>query len=748
MKQRFDDSSATAPCCVAISASWIFSRWIARLTLVLILLAGACLRLLYLWDLQEHPDFQVPLTFQVDMGFIDNSAFDHAQSWRAALGLSPIERRFERHVVWRRNPGDPQLRPPAYTFFLGALYFLFGDHQIALRLAQMALGLCSVWLGYCLGKRLRGRGTGLVVAALLAGYWPLIVYESVIHEPVMIVFCSLLFMNAALWWQRRPGGGRAALMGAACGLYTTAAAAIILFLPVLLMWLGWALFWRVPRTAWFRSVLTQSTAALIAFFAPLAPVAVMNYVDSGMFVLNSYGQGITLYIGNQPESRGYLLGADALLDAYHGGRHRDLRVDEKVALIDSWPRWAAMARAAAAEHIGNHPLWFLRLCLKRALLFWTPHEIPQNVIEYCDKRFSRTLYWFPGGFGLLLPFILMGWWRVARLYWTRLSRYYSSGTVEAGSEVNLDGCLLVGLLVLVWYAPYLVLWISAHFRVPLLPALFVFFALGLHWCMRPLLLRHWGVAARNLTAAGLAMGALWMVPMSYDEHIQTWLYYRVEHYRAQGRLDKAAAAAERVVQRSPHHAFARRAYAQALLELERRGEALAQFEAALALEGEEATVVEVLEQVGTLRRALGDSAGAKEAFEALLARRPDHYMALHGLGDIAFGQGDYAKALPYLERACAADPQRSNAYFLLGMSYAALGEASKAEEAFRGGMAADPADVWPMMGLADLLRTQGKADEACALYRRASELELGGAAARRAHEEHCSGASTESAGGE
>ena len=210
--------------------------------LAVILLLGLSIRLAYLWELQEHPDFQIPMYFQVDMGFIDNSALDHAQKMRAWCGLPPVEPRFERNIVWRHNPGDPQLRPPAYTFFLSALYFCLGDSQFGVRLVQMLLGLCSALLGYSLGRRLYSRGAGLLMAAFMALYWPFIIYEASLHEPVLVIFCSLLFMNAALWWRERPSGSRALCLGGACGPLPVSSAAIILFFQCCCSWVAWVLY--------------------------------------------------------------------------------------------------------------------------------------------------------------------------------------------------------------------------------------------------------------------------------------------------------------------------------------------------------------------------------------------------------------------------------------------------------------------------------------------------------------------------
>ena len=728
--------------------------------LAAILLLGLTVRLAYLWELQEHPDFQIPMYFQVDMGFIDNSALDHAQKMRAWCGLPPVKPRFERNIVWRHNPGDPQLRPPAYTFFLSVLYFFLGDSQFGVRLVQMLLGLCSALLGYSLGRRLHGRGAGLLMAAFMAFYWPFIIYEASLHEPVLVIFCSLLFMNAAMWWRERPGSLRALLLGLACGLYTVSSAAIILFLPVLLCWVGWVLYRRNrrgrkaseaalnqdaeqeqrSRSLGRGYILAQAALVLFGFFGALSPVTLMNYQESGEFVLNSYGQGITLYIGNQPESKGYLHGADDLLDRYLGSEAIGLRVDEKVARIDDWKRWGVMARQAVKGQIFAHPLWFVKLCLKRAALFWTPQEISQNITEYADRLFSNVLYRIPGNFGVVFAFFITGIFAYLGIFIRDIYKRYPGHVRSEGFRegVNVEGYTLILLLILVWYGPFIFLWISAHFRAPILPAIGAFAVLAL--CRIPYRIRRGQIAWMTAGSAFiiLVVAGMSMVPFSYDDDIQTWLYFRMQRYTLLKEPEKALAVAERVVQRAPDHLFARRIYAQALLEAGKKQEALQEYENVQWSLQDPKVLASVSEVIGLLRREFGDSEGARRAFLRAVHNDPGTAAALHGLGNIAFEAGEYAEAVEYLEQARKVDPANSNTCFLLGLTYNALGDAARAERAFREGMDEDKQDVWPVIGLANLLSGAGRREEACQLYDQALALQPENAQALQGREQYCS----------
>ena len=220
----------------------------------------------------------------------------------------------------------------------------------------------------------------------------------------------------------------------------------------------------------------------------------------------------------------------------------------------------------------------------------------------------------------------------------------------------------------------------------------------------------------------LVVAGMSMVPCAYDDDIQTWLYFRMQHYNRLKEPEKALAVAERVVHRAPDHLFARRIYAQALLETGRKQEALAEYERLQWSLQDPKVLASVSEVIGLLKREFGDNEGAQRAFLRAVHNDSGRAAALHGLGNIAFEAGKYAEAVKYLEQARKVDPGNANTCFLLGLTYGALGDAARAEQAFREGMQTDPRDVWPVVGLANLLAGAGGAKKACELYGQALAL--------------------------
>jgi tetratricopeptide (TPR) repeat protein len=701
------------------------------LLLTCLFLLGLAVRMFFLAEIQDHLDFQIPLLYQVDMGFIDNSALDRAQSLRSLCHLSPIEENFERPSVWRHQAGNPQLRPPGYTFFLSLIYFIFGDNQLLVRIPQMMLGLISGWLGYRLGRKAISPAGGLITAGALWLYWPLILYESVLHEPVLMVFASLLFLNSAFSWLKEERTRQAVLVGVSCGFFTMVSSQVILFLPVLLVWMVWRC---LSRERSIRRVLTQTALAGLFFFLPLLPVTALNYHESGRWVLNCHGHGVTLYIANQPEATGLLMPADALLEEYLGQDVASLRVDEKTALIEDWIDWSHFAQKAALREILHAPGAFVKRSLKRAVLFWAPFEISQNVLEYCDRGFSPTLSHMPGSFGMLLPFVVLGLFYGAVRIRQRLSGLATLRLI--GADTHLMGLIFLILFILIWYLPYLVLWVSAHFRIPLLPALFLLAAEGIFSFISDIKNKkeHWRRALSGGLCALLFLLPALLASWDYSADIQTWLYYRVKLYTDRGRNDEALALSLQGAQHWPAHAFVQKSCADLLFEAGRDEEALGYYEKALSCEAGEIDRAAVLENLGVIHRHLQENEEAKEVFLMLLESNPHHPGALHYLGNIAYEEGQYEEARAYLEKATADACTKGNTFFLLGLTLRSLGHNDEALQAFRRGHALDPEDEWILLELADVLILTQEKEEACQLYR---QLKEGHARAEEAWQLHC-----------
>ena len=117
-----------------------------------ILVVGAGLRIAYLGEVRQLPDFRHPA---VDAAFHDY--------WARGIAFGEWEpgERFD-------DPGvrtSPYFRPPGYAYFLAAIYAVGGNGYVTPRVVQAVLGLGSALLGFLFARRRFGRWPALLLAA-------------------------------------------------------------------------------------------------------------------------------------------------------------------------------------------------------------------------------------------------------------------------------------------------------------------------------------------------------------------------------------------------------------------------------------------------------------------------------------------------------------------------------------------------------------------------------------------------------
>jgi Flp pilus assembly protein TadD len=98
----------------------------------------------------------------------------------------------------------------------------------------------------------------------------------------------------------------------------------------------------------------------------------------------------------------------------------------------------------------------------------------------------------------------------------------------------------------------------------------------------------------------------------------------------------------------------------------------------------------------------GDLAAAESDYRAVLAQAPDHPLALHYLGVIAYQRGRSSDALPLLERAAQLRPDEPEFHNNLGLALAEVDRYDDAVDAYQRTLALNPAHAtaWNNLGLA------------------------------------------------
>ena len=678
-----------------------------RIALIILFSLGLLLRIGRLQEIAQHPEWIVPDQDQVDMAFFYNYGQDLAAKCRDFLGIpkpepNPLP---PSPVNWTQDPRKAYTRPPAYSFFLACCFLLSGNRLLAPLVIQNLLGLLNALLAWRLARHVGGRIPSLLTAAFTLFYWVLLVYEGVYHALTLMTFLALLFINTLQYWSTRPSLARAATVGATMTLNMLATPSSALFAPVAALWM---LFWlRATCPTWkatllpaFRHVMITTISAAVL----VSPVTWSNWRATGLISLVSQGAGSMLLIGNHDGADGYYHDPQKALIGIDDTGNPDLNsrlIFEKTGLYIPPHRMSVESGKFALRWIRQHPERFLALTLKRAVIYWQPKEISHNVQEYCLKKMSRILRWLPGGFpeilGALGVAAVMGLWSCRRADpWTRLR------------------WMLPFLYSLVFYLPFTVFYFAGHYRVPILPFLAMMGAGGVcaaldHLRTRPML-------AITAFSCGIV---LWvstrMIPVDYEDDWERWFYYKPDATRRLKGEEALNVLENETIAAGLAHSSAACLFLASRAN-ERKDYAAAATWCRTGLEQkscapeQKTRLLELL--VGSLNAAGTDPATLDATVAELLVHDPQNFLARMYRANRAIQAAECETAIQELQIALEANPNNGNAWFLLGNCQMAMGFPQQAEEAYRKGMENDPADPWPAMGLAGVLETQGRLDEA------------------------------------
>ncbi len=579
--------------------------------LVAALIAGAAVRALYLGELRGAPDLVHP---GLDAGY-------HAW-WARAIATddwSPppdqADPAFARH---------PYFRPPGYPWLLGALHVVTGGHPLALRGAQMLLGLASVAFGWLVVRRWWGVLPAAVTAWLSATYWVMVYYEGELLEPVWLVACTWALLFVLGLWRERPRQRLAASAGLLLGLLGMLRPNLLLVAPVVA---GWMLVSRrADGASWAAGLRAAALAALAAALCVL-PATARNWIVSRDLVLVSANGGINLLMGQDTEAiadhasgeTGHWNCFDfpALLARASAEAGRPLRASEV----------SAQQRREAWRIIRAEPGATLRRLLLKTLLFWGPREVSNNKVEELERAHSRVLRALP------VPFAWLAGWGVLGLLLAR-------GAASPGSVSRALAALMV-LYALACFASVLPFIAAGQYRVPVLPILMAGCGIALG---RAVELARGGRrgAALAVVAGGLALSGVFSVNAAgYQVQPARWHLARAVAYERGGDVAAAEAAYRATMALAPDLELGPLRLAVLLAKQDRVAEALPLFEQALAMKpGDPA----IRFNLGLSLAVLGRPAEAVPHFEAVVAADPGHADAHQNLAEALQQTGDPDRA--------------------------------------------------------------------------------------------------------
>lgn len=349
-----------------------------------------------------------------------------------------------------------------YTLYLAAVYAVFGVNPLVARLIQaVAVGILYPLLIYRLTLRLfaarpqpvRAEATpavlvGLGAAGITAVYIYFVYYAGALMTESLFILAIVWSFDVAVQVSQaeRPSARQWLLLGLALGVTVLLRQLFLLFVPFLLLWLGWTQWWRGVRGR-----LWQLALPLVVIVALMLPWTVRNYRAFGMVVPLNTNSGYAFFWGN------HAIHGTRFVPILSAKTYGELLPPELLHLNEA-ELDSALLDLALAEVFADPWRYFL-LSLSRIppyFTFWPTAD--SSLLSNLSRLFS---------FGLFLPFFLYGLWRSLRMRFASLRDWLASPWT------------LIYLFMLVYTGIHVLTWTLIRYRLPVDAFLTLFGGLAL-----------------------------------------------------------------------------------------------------------------------------------------------------------------------------------------------------------------------------------------------------------------------------
>lgn len=640
-------------------------------------------RVVYLVESSDYPAFSIPVS--------DARDYDAAaRQWVSGAGM----------------PSQFFWQPFFYPFFLSCVYAVTGGAVIAAKVVQVVLGAATCALTCVLGQRLFGRTTGIVAGLIAAFYGPLIFYDAELLTAGWATFWSPVLVLLFLTARTRQNGWTCLALGVVGGAGTLTRPEFLPYFLAGCAWLARALL--AAPTGWRRRLVR--CAALPAGFALVTlPVATLNARLSGHFGFLPYSGGINLYLGNHPEPDKAATTVDFEWDHL-------VRQPLREGITDSHERNRYFYRQTFAYAVDD-PTGLVRRMLGKSLQLLTSREIPRSVNVYVVRQWSfmqALLTWKVQGFGfpfgVLLPLALVGLavgWRRVPVPMTLFLVLYSLGIV--------------------------LVFVTARYRLPLVPLLGILAAAGGGALVRWMRSRDW--RSLSLAAVGctlVVLPATWPGPFALESEANDRgadMYLGLGHYHLiHGDRRAAVENYEKAIALAPDSVPALSALGALLTATGRPDDGRVHLERAWRLKPHLAATHS---NYGLALLKTGRAGEAADRFREAIAMEPGEAQYHANLGAALAEQKEFAAAVNAFRVAVRLAPREIGYRYQLGMSLVELGEHAEAIEMLRSARQSSPDDARTRYGLGVALEHAGQLDEAAQEYRAALRLNPSHAPARQ-----------------
>lgn len=344
---------------------------------------------------------------------------------------------------------------PLYSFFLAAIYAVFGHDLLAARIIQAVIGTLSCLLIYLIGRSSFDKKTALTASAMAAVYGPFIFTDGNLISESLVIFTNLLVIVFLIEAHERDGLFWWYLPGLLLGISAIIRPNVLLFAPLAILWI--IFISRLEGTV-------KTGLYCLLFFAgtvtAIAPVTARNYLLTGDTVLITSSGGLNFYLGNNNNASGILTEPDFI--------RPDPAYEHKDAKEEAERRTGKNLKASEAsafwfrqgiDYIKNNPFQYLKLLGKKLFFLSNAYEVPDNLNYQFIKNFSSALSLPLLHYGVIFPLAVTG----IIFSFTSWRRY-----------------LLLYLITASYIIFLLLFFITSRYRIPLAPFLILFASFALY----------------------------------------------------------------------------------------------------------------------------------------------------------------------------------------------------------------------------------------------------------------------------
>ena len=582
-----------------------------------------------------------------------------------------------------------------YPFFLALIYLMFGHSHFSVVLIQGIIDSLSCILIYSIASTLFNKKVGIIAALTYACYGIAIFYTGILLAPTVVIFLTLLFVASLLAAEGKRQLPIFFVSGVLFGFVVLARTNTILFLCLLPLWF----FTLIKNRLGIKKSIQGFLLFFVGFFMVTSLVSIRNYSIEKRLSPFSVQGGINFYLGNNPEAKGRFVSP-------HGISHSPIdqvKTSIRYAVKESGKQLTPSQASRywlfkGLKFIKDTPLDACSLYVKKSFLFWRKEEITLNIDYYLSRTFAPIFQLPFVPFGIMAPFALLG-------FILGLKRR--------------ENILLVTLFIVSYMFSVIIFFISARYRLPIIPFLIIFSSYSL--CRFVEMIRAKEV--REITIWGALLIPLFVginknfnflkdieiIPVSHHNNVGS-IYMNI------GRLDEAVVELKKALSINPHFEEAHNNlgiayYRQGLIR-----DAIDEYKKTLEINPDFA---EAHYNLGVAYAGKGMMDEAISEYKKVLAIKPNYAKARNNLGAAYLRKGMMDEAVSEYKKALAIKPDYAKAYYNLGFAYLKKGMMDEAVSEYKKALAIKPDFVMVRNSLGNIYRRKGELGKAISEYKRA-----------------------------